>query len=71
MPPDDMPSALLAKMLTIRPDGKVVYDDILVGRFDAGHLTLDLGWLKAAGVKVTIKADPDLDRVRGGIVLER
>lgn len=55
----------------IRHDGKLVYDDVMIGRVDGGHVTLDLGWCKAAGVKITIKADPDVDRIRGGVVLER
>lgn len=60
-------------VLVLRADGKIVYDDVLVGRFDRADalLTVDLGWCKAAGVHVTIKADPEVDRARSGIVLSR
>lgn len=34
-------------------------------------VTLNLGWAKAAGVRVVVLADPDIDRNRGGIVLDR
>lgn len=35
------------------------------------RLTLNLGWMRAAGLHVTIEGDPRVDRQRGGTVLER
>lgn len=35
------------------------------------RLTLNLGWLRAAGLHVRIEGDPQVDRKRGGLVLER
>lgn len=69
--------------LDIRPNGTVTYDGIAIGGLmfvvDAGEepnisyprLTLNLGWMRAAGLHVTIEGDPRVDRQRGGTVLER
>lgn len=72
--------------IEIRPNGTVIYDGIAIGGLDLTdtdvggkgcdecefpRLTLDLGWCKAAGLRVLIKADPAVDRKRGGIFLER
>lgn len=70
----------LAKLITIRPNGTLLFDGIAIGGLDAGamlddgtnaRLTLNLGWMRLAGLHITVQADPDVDRKRDGIVLER
>lgn len=34
-------------------------------------LTLNLGWAKAAGLRVVVHGEPGVDRQRGGVVLDR
>lgn len=74
------PTDPAAPPVVIRPNGKVVYDDMIVGWIDTGamlddgtnaRLVLNLGWMKAAGLRITVQGDPDIDRKRGGLVLER
>lgn len=61
----------------VRENGALCFDGMVVGRVtekDAGgapRLTLNLGWAKAAGLGVTVQGDPEVDRRRGGVVLER
>lgn len=65
----------------VRPSGTLLFDGVVLGALalardevddDGGALiTLDLGWLKAAGVHVRVLGDPAVDRNRGGVVLER
>jgi hypothetical protein len=71
----DIPSEL-----TTRPNGTLVYNGLAVGRVDTeaklddgtnARLILNLGWMKAAGLRITVQADPDVDHKRGGVVLER
>lgn len=63
--------------LAIRPNGTVTYDGIAIGGLaldleaEGDRLTLNLGWMRAAGLHVTIEGDPRVDRQRGGTVLER
>lgn len=64
-------------------EGALVHDGIVIGRVDldtdpgtsdpaqGAHITLNLGWMKMAGVTVTVLGDPEVDRKRGGIVLDR
>lgn len=72
--PEDRTGAKYA--LDIRPDGKVILDGIVCGRIeesdDGGlRLTLNLGWCREAGFHVKLLADPEVDRHRDGVVLER
>jgi hypothetical protein len=69
--------------LTIRNDGAVIADGMAIGRFtpyefgpqetgdEKGRLTINLGWAKLAGLGITIQGDPEVDKKRGGVVLER
>ena len=54
-----------------KPGETLVYDGIVVGRLEDSGVTLNLGWLREAGAHVKIVADPEVDKTRGGIVLER
>lgn len=55
----------------VRETGALCFDGMVVGRLGAEHVTLNLGWCKAAGLGVTVQGDPEVDRKRGGIVLQR
>ena len=57
--------------IEVRENGTLVYDGIAVGRLDQddARLVLNLGWMKAAGLKITVEGDPSLDRRR--VVLAR
>lgn len=70
----------------LRDNGSLVFDGIVVGTTsDAEHepdedgpveveratITIDLGWAKAAGVRVRVLDDPAVDRHRGGVALDR
>jgi hypothetical protein len=66
--------------ITSRPNGTLVYNGMAVGRVDTetmlddgtnARLVLNLGWMKAAGLRVTVQGDPEVDHRRNGIVLER
>ena len=57
--------------LILREDGRLVYDGIAVGTFADGRITVNLGWAKAAGLRVKLLADPEVDTRRGGVVLDR
>lgn len=66
--------------IVVRENGTIVYNEMAVGRVDTAaalddgtnaRLVLNLGWMKAAGLRVTVQGDPEVDRKRGGIVLER
>lgn len=65
--------------LRIRQDGKLVFEHdgeaVIVGRYEhsssGGLLTLNLGWMREAGLHITLLADPERERPRNGIVLER
>lgn len=63
--------AKAATPLAIHPSGSLVYEGIVVGKNDGDQLTINLGWAKAAGLKVKVLADPEVDRNRGGVVLDR
>lgn len=67
----------------LRPNGVLLFDNIVIGgmavKGDSENLDapgrpvvwLNLGWLKAAGLGVQVMGDPDVDRTRSGLVLER
>lgn len=64
--------------LSIRDNGTLSYDGVAIGRIGpdevvgAGErLFINAGWMKAAGLGLTIEADPQVDRKRGGILLQR
>lgn len=66
--------------LRLRLNGKLVYDDMIVGWLDTSamlddgtnaRLVLNLGWMKAAGLRIGVQGDPDVERPRSGYVLER
>ena len=67
-------------------NGKLLHEGMVIGmlteeeqhqRDDTGAvimtptIVLNLGWMKLAGVHVRILADPELDRHRNGVVLDR
>lgn len=56
---------------TIKDNGALCFDGMVVGKLEAERLTVNLGWAKAAGLAVTVQDDPAVDHHRGGIVLER
>lgn len=57
-------------------DAPLVIDHLVVG-FVTGiaggepRITLNLGYCKAAGVRVVVQGDPEVDHKRGGVVLDR
>lgn len=68
--------------MEIRENGSITHDGIAVGSIDitpAGPdgkheqdtLTIDLGWTKAAGLRVVVRDDPAIDHHRRGIFLDR
>lgn len=63
--------------IEIRPNGTVIYDGVAIGGLSLDtdtprpRLTLNLGWMRAADVGITIEGDPQVDRKRGGVVLKR
>lgn len=71
--------------IDIRPNGTVLFDGIAIGGLDVTggptlhdplatdepRLTLNLGWMRLAGLHVRLQDDPDVDHHRDGIVLER
>lgn len=63
-------------LVTILPTGGLMINGAIVGatQYDedgAPLLTLNLGWLRLAGVRIRIEDDPIRDRHRGGVALER
>lgn len=67
---------------TPRADGArpLLLDGIVVGEYRAvpadesdlrPTLVVDLGWAAAADLRVVLRADPAVERPRGGIVLDR
>lgn len=72
--------------LQVGANGRVVYDGIVIGGLDftdmdgtpddertsEPRLTLDLGWLRHAGLRIRLMSDRDAgDNQRGGVFLER
>lgn len=67
--------------IEVRANGTVIFDGIAIGGLSVDalegdaperpRLTLNLGWLRLAGVGITLENDPTVDRNRTGIVLER
>jgi hypothetical protein len=57
--------------LEITDSGALRYDGTIVGRYEAGKLTLDLGWTAGAGLHLVVKADPTRDHKRGNVMLDR
>jgi hypothetical protein len=56
----------------LRENGSLCFDGMVVGKVtDEPRIVLNLGWAKAAGVGVTVQGDPEVDKKRGGIILER
>ena len=52
--------------------GDVLLHGILpVGQVEGDMLVLNLGWCRMAGLSVRVEGDPQRDRQRGGIVLDR
>lgn len=60
-----------APTFTVRDEGAILFDGMAVGRYHDGKLTVNLGWARLAGLGIVVQADPDVDRKRDGIVLER
>lgn len=66
------------RRLYIREDGAITFDAAPIGRVveDGGEgsqarLVLNLGWMKLAGVSITLQDDPEVEHHRGGIAFER
>lgn len=69
--------------IEVRPNGTIVFDGIAIGGLDLvveddgvpdkqhPRVTLNLGWCRAAGVRVRVEGDPRVDHQRNGLVLER
>lgn len=59
--------------MELRTDGNLIHDGIVIGGIsqfgEEPLITLNLGWMKAAGVHVKVLGDPDQERRR--VVLER
>lgn len=64
-------------MIEIKDNGTITYDSMVIGKIVDGKtngsdcLIFDLGWMKAAGLGLVLRGDPEVDHKRGGIVLER
>lgn len=78
--PLDEPSAPIPaqQRLVVRDDGAVTFDSAPIGRVieDGGEgnqarLVLNLGWMKLAGVAITVQDDPEIEHHRSGIAFER
>lgn len=52
-------------------DGTISVGGYVLGDWDGETITLNLGWLRAAGVGLRVEADPRVDRKRNGLVLDR
>jgi len=70
--------------IEVRPNGTVMYDGIAIGGLDYDvadtesivatgkpRLTLNLGWIRAAGLRIKVLDDPAVERHRDGITLDR
>lgn len=64
-------AALPESELAITPGGVIVYGILPVGRVLDGRLTVNLGWAKCAGLSVRVLDDPEEDRHRDGVALDR
>lgn len=74
MPEDSAPSTssnVVAPTFEFRPDGRITFDGIAVGRVEGDRIRLNAGWLAEAGAHVTIEQDPRVDSKRGGVILDR
>jgi len=60
----------LALAFEIR-DEIILHDGLPVGSYDDGTLTVNLGWCRLAGLSVRVEDDPQVDRHRDGVALER
>lgn len=66
-------------MLEIKDNGTIIYDGMVVGKWQgspdvpslAPRLTLNLGWLAAAGIAIVLQDDPESDHHRGGVAFAR
>ena len=50
---------------------RITYDGMVVGSVAPGRVILDLGWMREAGLGITLRDDPEGKRHRGGITFER
>lgn len=63
--------------LEVRPTGNLVIGQLVVGSYMAPFdgkrptLSINVGPLNAAGVRLVVTEDPDADKGRGAIILER
>lgn len=66
--------------IAIAENGNIVYAGLVIGGLDfvqvdhdadGPRVTLDLGWCRAAGVRVRVLPDYSVERPRSGVVLER
>lgn len=63
--------------MELRENGSITHAGIAVGGIaiapegERDTLTIDLGWAKAAGLRVVVRDDPAQDRHRRGILLDR
>src|SRR5262249_13199735 len=57
-------------VLDLRPNGTLIYNEMAVGKLDTdamlddgtnARIILNLGWMKAAGLRITVQADPEVD----------
>ena len=59
------------ELITVRENGALSYEGAFFGEFDPveKRLVLNLGWMRMAGLKLTVEGDPKTDKRR--IVLAR
>lgn len=62
--------------IEVRANGTVLFDEAIIGRAELDpdgkpRLILNLGWLKAVGMGITLQNDPDVDTQRNGFVIQR
>ena len=50
---------------------RIIYDGMVVGSVAPGRMTFDLGWLRQAGLGITLRDDPEGKRHRTGVTFEQ
>lgn len=63
-------------VIEVRANGSILFDEAIIGRAELDpdgkpRLILNLGWLKAVGMGITLQNDPDVDTQRSGFVIQR
>lgn len=65
--PANAPTLIAVDYMTSR----ISYDGMVVGTVAPGRVILDLGWMREAGLGITLRDDPEGTRHRGGVTFER